>query len=124
MFMLRIVAVLLIAWEPARFAIEALTVVPTIAYRGAAAALELAIHGCVAALAAAAGLALWNAAPDGRKLATIAVAASLLRTIQSLYWSSLPNDTPPGDEQIYAGLACAWAAGAMIVIRRATERPT
>jgi len=115
--MLRLIAAVLIFWEPLRFAAEALAVFPTIAYRGAAAAIELAIHGCVAALAAAAGLALWNGSPDGRKLASIALVAVSLRTLQSLYWSALPDNTPPGDEWFAAALTVGLAIIAGVVIR-------
>ena len=58
--MRRFIAALLVFWEPMRFATEALSVLSTITYRGAVAALELILHGCVAALCAAAGLSLWN----------------------------------------------------------------
>ena len=96
--MARVVALLLLVWEPLRFASEALGVFTTIPYRGILAVLELVAHGLVAALAAAAGLALWNGAPDARRLASLAILASLARVIQSLYWSRLPNSTMPGDE--------------------------
>ncbi|HJR60052.1 MAG TPA: hypothetical protein VJ813_11655 [Vicinamibacterales bacterium] len=115
--MLRVIAALLIFWEPLRFAAEALAVFPTIAYRGAVAAIELVIHGGVAALAAAAGLALWNGTPDGRQLSSFALLAVVLRTLQSLYWSALPNNTPPGDEWFVAGVTLGAALIAAIVIR-------
>lgn len=114
----RVVALLLLVWEPLRFASEALGVFATIPYRGILAVLELVAHGGVAALAAAAGLALWNGAPDARRLASLAILASLARVIQSLYWSRLPSSTMPGDEPRMIGtvlvvsslaLAALWA---------------
>ena len=122
-FALRVIAALLILWEPMRFATEALTVFSTIAYRGAIAGVELVVHGCVAALCAAAGLALWNASPDARRLATIAVVASTVRTIQALFWSSLPNNTPPGDELPRAALAAIVGTVAFVILRRSEDRP-
>ena len=116
------VAVLLIAWEPLRFAIEALTVLPTIAHRGALSAIELFCHGGVAAFCAAAGVNLWNWSPDGRKLGTIAVIAAVVRTIQSLYWSVLPNNTVPGDEPLVASVAVIAGLGAIVAIRKAAVR--
>jgi len=78
---------------------------------------ELVAHGGVAALCAAAGLGLWNRAPDGRRLAMVAVVVSLFRTAQSLYWSALPRNTPPGDEPwLLAGTLLA-ALAAMLVLR-------
>jgi hypothetical protein len=118
---MRLIAALLITWESLRFALEALTVFATIPYRGAAAAIELVIHGLVAALAAAAGLALWNSAADGRRLATLAVIAVVLRTIQSLYWSSLPSNTVPGDETLIASVALLFGTIAVLMIQWRAE---
>src|SRR5688500_10508650 len=115
--MLRIVAALLIAWEPARFAIEALTVVPPITYRGAAAAVELAIHGCVAALAAAAGPAPGNAAPDGREHASSTSGPAPLRTSRPCASTAPPTATPPGGDRIKASLSGEGAEGGTVKVR-------
>lgn len=114
--MTRIVAALLLVLEPFHLATEVVTVLPTIAPRGLLAGVELMIHGAVAALAAAAGLALWNAAPDGRRLGRIAVAAVVVRTLQSLYWSVLPDNTMPGDEPVVAGIAVVIGSIAIAVL--------
>jgi hypothetical protein len=119
---LKIVAALLIFWEPLRFAAEALMVLPTIGYRGALAALELAVHGGVAAVCAAAGFGLLNASPDSRRLAAIAIVAAVLRVIQSLYWSVLPNNTVPGDQPLIAALAVIAGVSALAVLRGAAAR--
>lgn len=116
--MIRVIAALLILWEPLRFASEALAVLPTISFRGAIAMLELLAHGVVAALAAAAGFALFNGAPDGRRLAAFAVIAVALRTIQSLYFSVLPDNTSPGTEPLYVGAATIVAVAAVLILRR------
>ena len=117
--MIRVVAALLVFWEPLSFAAEALTVLPTIAYRGWVPALELAAHGAVAALTAAGGLALWNRTPDARRIASIAIIASVARNIQSLYWSALPSATPPGDEPLTAGIGVVIGAVALAVLHLA-----
>jgi hypothetical protein len=111
--MLRLVAALLMVWEPLRFAGEALQVLPSIGYRGALAAIELLAHAGVAALAAGAGFALWNQAPDARRFATVAVLVLVARAAQSLYWSVLPNNTVPGDEPLT--IAVTLAAGALML---------
>ena len=111
--MLRLVAVLLIAWEPLRFAGEALQVVPSIPYRGWLAAIELLAHAGAAALSAGAGFALWNHTPDARRIATFAILVLMARAVQSLYWSVLPNNTMPGDEPFT--LAVALVAGALML---------
>ncbi|MEO5897543.1 MAG: hypothetical protein ABIS06_17775 [Vicinamibacterales bacterium] len=100
------------------FAGEALTVVPTIVYRGLLPAFELAAHGVVAALAAAAGLAIWNSAPAALRLGTVAIIASAARTVQSLYFSRLPNNVVPGDEPTIAMASVVVAALALAVISR------
>lgn len=120
--MLRIVSLLLIAWEPLRFAGEALRVLPSIGYRGTIAGVELLVHGLVAALSAGAGFALWNAAPDARRIATIAVIVLMARAVQSLYWSVLPNNVMPGDEAYAVGLPVVIGAMMLFVIRRSTPK--
>jgi len=115
--MLLLVAVLLIAWEPLRFAGEALQVLPSIGYRGWVPAIELLAHAGAAALSAGAGVALWNGTPHARGLATVAVIVLILRNLQSLYWSVLPNRTMPGDEPFAAGVALATGALMLGVIR-------
>ena len=115
--MIAIVAALLVFLEPLRFGAEALSVLPTIAYRGPLAIIELAVHGLIAALSAAAGFALWNGSPDGRRLARIAIVAVTVRTLQSLAWSVLPNNTPPGGELLSAGVAIVVAVIALVILR-------
>ena len=117
--MISVIAALLVFLEPLRFAAEALTVVPTITYRGASAIVELIVHGAVAALSAAAGLSLWNRSPDGVRLARLAILAVTARSIQSLVWSVLPNNTPPGSELFSAGVAIGTSAIALLILRRA-----
>ena len=116
--MTRVIAALLIAWEPLRFASEALAVLPTISFRGSVAVLELLAHGVVAAAAAAAGFALLNRAPDGPRLATFAVIAVAFRTVQSLYFSVLPDNTSPGTEPLYVAVTAVVAIAAVVILRR------
>jgi len=100
------------------FAGEALTVLPTITYRGAAPAIELTLHGLIAALAAAGGLALFNDAPSATRLGGAAILAVAARTVQSLYFSTLPHNVMPGDESSIAVVTVVIAALALIAIRR------
>jgi len=115
----KIVAALLVVWEPLRFAGEALTVFPTLSPRGWTAGFELAAHGLVAALASAAGLALWNGGPDSKRLATAAIAALVVRVAQSLYWSVLPSNTMPGDQPLILAAALVIAASAITALHTA-----
>lgn len=100
-------------WEPLRVAGELLQSLSTIGMRGAPAAAELIVHGMVAALAVAAAWSLWNGADHGPALAILALALSAAVSVQSLYWSRLPRQTPPGAHFPFALLAALHAAGWM-----------
>ena len=122
--MSRVVAALLVVWEPTNFAVEALTVLPTITYRGWLAALELACHAVVAAIAAAGGLALWNRTTGAHRIALTAIVATVARTVQSLYWSVLPNATMPGDEPLITAIALVVGALAIFIVALSSTRPS
>jgi len=108
----------LLVWEPLNFAVEASSTLPTIDLRGVAGSLELLAHGAVAALAFAAGWALWQASPAGPILARVAVAGSGVTGVQSLYWSYLPNYIHPSDRLPLAVLTVAHAAAWLVYLRR------
>ena len=116
-----LLAVALLLWEPMNFAVKALAVLPTIAYRGWAAAVELAVFAAVAALAAAAGLGLLNGTPASLRLATVAVLASCARTIQSVFYTTLPSETVPGHEPYVIIAALTFAIFALMIIRRSAR---
>ena len=122
--MIGVLAALLVFGEPLRFAAEALTVLPTISYRGGWASIELIAHALIAALSAAAGFSLWNGSPDGPRLARLAILAAAARAVQSMYWSVLPNDTPPGSELLSAGISVIVAALAFLVLQLKFRRAT
>jgi hypothetical protein len=100
----------LFLWRPLDFAIEVPSTLPSIGQRGLAGALELLLHGAVAALAIAAIRAISNGLPSARGLAATALVASALTTIQSHYWSVLPHQTMPSDRLPLA------AAGVVVAI--------
>ena len=111
----------LLAWEPLNFAGKAVTVLPTIAYRGVVPAIELVIYAAVAALNAAAGLALINRTPPSYRLATVAVLAACARTIHSVTFSSLPDETPPGQAPYVVVFALGATIVASAIIRRSAR---
>lgn len=115
--MIKVVAALLIFLEPLRFAAEALAVIPTIGYRGWLATAELVAHGVVAALSASAGFALFNNSPDGRRLGRMAIVVAAARSIQSMTWSVLPNNAPPGSELLSIGATVTVATIAFVVLQ-------
>lgn len=120
---LRIVAVLLLVWEPLNFAATALNVWPTLAYRGWMPAAELVLQAMIAALCAAAGMMLLNGAPDGRRIARIAVILSVGRVVWALYWSALPRNTVPGAEPVYAATAIVIGILTLLVLRAPSTQP-
>ena len=111
-----LLAVVLLVWEPLNFAPKALMVLPTIVYRGVVPAIELVIYGAIAVLNVAAGRALLNRTPVSNRLATVAVLASCARTIHSVTWSMLPNETPPGQEPYVIVLALTMTVIALAII--------
>ena len=108
---LYVLAVFLFVWEPMRVANEITQSLPTMGMRGAAAGVELVAHALVAAIAVAAAWALWNGADHGPFLGTLAILLSAATSVQTLYWSGLPQQTPPGAPLPLAVLAAAHAAG-------------
>ena len=116
-----LLALALLAWEPLNFALRASIVLPTLVYRGWLSGFELVLHALVAALNAAAGLALLNASPASHRLATVAVLAACARTIQSVSFSTLPNETVPGQEPYVIIAALVFAILALAIIRRSAR---
>jgi hypothetical protein len=103
-----------------RVAGEVTQSLPTMGMRGGLAVGEVLAHAVVAAIAVAAAWSLWNGADHGPFLATIAVMLSAATSVQSLYWSRLPQQTPPGAQLPFATLAVAHAAGWILYLRRSS----
>jgi hypothetical protein len=123
---LYLLAVFLFAWEPLRVAGELTQSLSTMGMRGAPAIVELAVHLSVAAIAVAAAWSLWEGAIHGTSLAMIALALSAGVSVQSLYWSRLPHQTPPGAELPFATLAVAHASfwiAYLLAVNRGREAP-
>lgn len=115
---LLLLSVYLLAWVPLNFAAELASVLPSLGVRGAAAVVEVLAHGAVAALAFAAGWAIWSGHADVAGFASLAVAGSTLAAIQSLFWSTLPSQTVPGDELPLALLFAAHGSAWLWYLRR------
>jgi hypothetical protein len=102
----------LLVWVPLNFAAELAAVLPSVGVRGAVAGIELLAHAGVAALSFAAGWAIRSGNDDALWFASVAVGVSTFAAIQSLFWSSLPSQTMPGDHvplaALYAAHGLAW----------------
>ena len=108
----------LLGWVPLNYAAEVSRTLPSIGFRGAPAAIELATHGLIAATSAAAGWMLWIGTAAGSALAATAVLAAAAGSVQSLYWSALPHNLPPGTKLPLALVAMSHGAGWFLYLRR------
>ena len=114
---LMVLCALLFLREPMRFARELTTSLDTLGMRGVPALVELAAHAVTAIITVAAGWGLWIRNPQAPALARVALVASGAVTVQTLYWSSLPTSTVPGQELPLAILAIAYTAGWLAYLR-------
>jgi hypothetical protein len=115
---LLVLSVFLFVWEPLRFADDLTGSLGTLAMRGTPGVAELAAHATAAIVAASAAWGLWVRNPRAPFLASIAVAASSMVTIQSLYWTYLPGNAVPGEQLPMSILAIAHAAGWIAYLRK------
>jgi uncharacterized membrane protein (UPF0136 family) len=115
---LLVLSVFLFVWEPLRFADDLTGSLGTLAMRGTPGVVELAAHAATAIVAASAAWGLWVRNPRAPILASIAVAASSMVTIQSLYWTYLPGNVVPGEPLPLSILAIAHAAGWIAYLRK------
>lgn len=112
----------LLLWRPLDFAIELPSTFPSIGLRGVPGAIELVVHGLVAALAVAAVRALSGETPAALFLARAALIASAVASVQSHYWSVLPHQTMPGDKLPLAILSVVVAAAWLVYLRPSRQR--
>lgn len=108
----------LAVWQPLTLAAAVSTTLDSLAMRWPEGVIELVAHAAVVSLAVAAGWAFWINNPSAPLLAQIALALCAVVSVQSLYWSWLPDDTMPGDRLPLALLAIAHAAGWIGYLRR------
>jgi hypothetical protein len=107
----------LLIWVPGTFAVELISALPTMGMRGAPAWIELAVHGMVAIACAVAGRMLRIGSSAAPALAASGILARAAVSIQSLYWSTLPQDIAPGTRGLFVTLACINALVWLGVVR-------
>lgn len=91
-----LLAAYLLGWAPFTFANDLFAAAPSLRMRGVPAILELALHGVVTVLGAAAGWMVLVGSPSAGTAATAAVLARGAVSIQALVFSFLPRNVPPG----------------------------
>jgi hypothetical protein len=110
-------AYLLVA-VPAGFASELFSTWPSLGMRGAPAVLELGLHAVGAVICATAGYLLLTRAPAAWTAGMVAVVADAAESLQSLYWTSLPRQTAPGERVPLTIFVAALALFWLWVLRR------
>ena len=119
---MRLVSAYLFVWVPVNFAAELMSALPSLAMRGAPAIVELAVHGLVAAFSIAAARMLTAGSPVRFTAASVAVTASGIVPIQSLFWTALPRDIPPGSQLPLAAFFILLTFALLVVIERGRRR--
>lgn len=109
-----LLAAYLLGWVPFTFANALFAAVPSLGMRGGYGLLELALHGLVTLLSAAAGWMVIAGSPAAWSAATAAVLARGAASLQAIFFSALPRDVPPGSRLPLAlltvGLTLFWLA--------------
>ncbi len=108
----------LAVWQPSRLAAEVSASLGSLGMRGPGAIVELSAHAAITAFAVAAGWALWIGNPKAPVFAEIALVTCALVSVQTLYWTRLPENTMPGDRLPLAILAIAHAAMWIVYLRK------
>jgi hypothetical protein len=120
---LRVLAVLLLGWEPLAFALYASSILDRVVDRGPLAATLLMAHVIVLGVGIAAGLAIWNRRGGALPLARTAVALAACAAAVNAATGALPHNQPPGVGAVLtAGLLAyygAWFAYLSWLARRA-----
>jgi hypothetical protein len=116
---LRVLAVLLLTWEPLTFAVYASSLLTRLVDRGALALALLAARVLVTALGVAAGLALWHERPGAVPLARLALAGAAVVAILTATTTAFPQDRPPGTEGPVLAATLVYYGAWLLYLRRA-----
>ena len=114
----------LLIWVPGTFAVELLSALPSIGMRGPAAWIELTVHGAVAIVCAVAGRMIRLGTPAAPALAVTGILGRAAIVIQSLFWTTLPQDVAPGTRGFFTALACVNALVWLAVLYWSRARQT
>lgn len=112
--MRRVLAVVLVLWEPLTLALAASTLLRRITEHGVPAYLVLVVKVFVAGVGIAAGMALWQERPGAMVLARWALALSLVTTVFSRLTHFWPATLPPGVAGPALAASIAWTGGWLV----------
>lgn len=114
----RVLALLLIVWEPIAFAAAASRAFNAIAVRGLPVVLVLVARLVATALCVAAGRALLDARPPGVTLSTIGLALSGTVQVFALLTPYFPSNRLPGETPLYLTATLAYYGGWLLYVLR------
>ncbi|HXD73281.1 MAG TPA: hypothetical protein VN628_06080 [Vicinamibacterales bacterium] len=117
----RILAVLLLLWQPFNVAYVMSGLIDELSVRGSGLAIILLARLLAAGLGIAAGLALFQRRPGGVTLAKTSLLFSAIVDIVAYATPFVPDNRPPGDATIILVASLAYYAGWFIYLIRATS---
>lgn len=118
--MTRLLAIILVVWEPLNLAFFVAPVLTTIATRGPATAGLLLARIVIAGVGIAAGMSLWRNDPHARRLASAALILSTLAASITFTTTLLPTNIMPGDQWLYLVAVVLFNGGWLVYL--ATHR--
>jgi hypothetical protein len=120
--MRRIVAALLVVWEPLTFAVAASSAIDWLIQRGLMAVAFLIARLLITGIGMAAGMRLWHEQPGGIPLARWAYAGQLAVTIVAHSTRLWPTTLAPGIAEPAFALGVTWYAGWLVWTSFAKDR--
>ena len=121
---LRLVAFLLIFWEPLGFAIAAAGAVNAIEVRGIGVGLVLLARFVATAFCVAAGRAIQGRRSTGMRLALVALPLSAVVQLFAALTRYFPSNRLPGDTPFYVAILIAYYGSAIVYLGVTSRRPT
>jgi hypothetical protein len=112
--MRRVMAVVLVLWEPLTLALAASALLRRITEHGVPAYAVLVVKVFVAGVGIAAGMGLWQERPGAMVLARWALALSLATTLFSRLTDFWPATLPPGIAGPAVAASVAWTGGWLV----------
>lgn len=119
--MARLLALLLMIYEPLNLALTAATLLPGLPDRGWSAMALLAARLAITGFGFAVGRGLWERQPGALALARWATGLNLLTTVIVTVTSIWPKSLPPGVRGPAAIVAITWCAGWFLWTLRAAS---
>ncbi len=115
---LRVLALLLLVWEPLSFGVVAAGAMNALQVRGAGVGVVLTARLVITAMCIAAGRALLDERPAGPALARLALTLSAGVQLLAYLTPYFPSNRMPGDTPLYVAVVLAYYAGWLLYLLR------